>query len=141
MATQIAQPPRRDADAMARTTHALERLMDVPISVWRDTAIEVTRAESPTLVVALARALREHGHPFDVWSVRDDVDTVMYRFECRRGLAGWSTPTIRAVRRATEHAALAMLLGSVLPRDVYGALTAHLLGLVRFPAANRRPSL
>jgi hypothetical protein len=87
----------------------LERLMVLPLPEW------VTAATAPcgrgaetashTLTLALsAEAL------WNVWSLRDDVETACFRFECPEGrMLTRRRGRLRAVRAGTERAALCLL--------------------------------
>lgn len=92
----------------------LDRLHDVSLVSWRDAALATTPDDGSSAIDAaasLATLVAQPQHVWSVWSLADDVCTVVHRFSS----AGEWVPLIRAwdvdaIREATERAALALLV-------------------------------
>lgn len=98
-----------------RTGHFMERLTALPLREWGDVAMECPATIAAASEQAMTVALRDPLLALDAWSVRDDVESAMYRFECAEGRRYVAKKESRAhVRRVTERAALAVLVYDVL---------------------------
>ncbi|MDB4917605.1 MAG: hypothetical protein JWM95_5249 [Gemmatimonadetes bacterium] len=60
-------------------TEFLERIALMDPGEWTARALECSLAVSPQLETALEHALKQEASAFDAWSVRDDVETLLFR--------------------------------------------------------------
>jgi hypothetical protein len=72
--------------------------------------------------MALARVLGSPELSYQAWRIRDQVETACCRFDSVDGRRACPRARLRAVRRATERAALALLARPALSPDVFRAL-------------------
>ena len=100
-----------DIQNLTGTAAFFEHLTTLPLARWYEIACAAP-AELPAVAAdALSRALSAPADAWDIWHTRDDVETVLYRFDCMdgrillRGQVG-----LPHVRQITERAALAVLV-------------------------------
>jgi hypothetical protein len=93
----------------------MERLVTLSLRDWGDAATDCPSTIAAESEQAMTAALRDSMLALDAWSVRDDVESAMYRFDCAEGRRYVAKKESRAhVRRVTERAALAVLVYDVL---------------------------
>jgi hypothetical protein len=116
--------PARDTatDSMRMCGRFMERLALLPLPQWRDIAAGAPAEVDASVAQALAIAM-EMADALEVWSLRDDLATVLYRFESAEGrllLRGHAT--LPHVRLTTERATYALLVRAALAMTVFDAL-------------------
>ncbi len=116
---QLAATP----DERSLSDRFLERLASVALPAWFEVCAATPEEVAQDGAVALTRALSESADPFAVWRLRDDVDTVLFRFESAEGrLLLRGRVKLSHVRLVTERAARALLVRSALSAAVFDAL-------------------
>jgi hypothetical protein len=94
----------------------VDRLLLLPLVTWRDAAMACPSELPAPIEQMLADALRVPGLALDVWTIRDNVETALCRFDCWEGHALLRASGQRAhVRFVSERAALAVLVHDALP--------------------------
>lgn len=116
------QKQRMDEPGRAQVAHFMERLMVLPLAKWYEIARDAPADLAAGVAWALSRALSDPGDAWEIWHTRDDVETVLYRFESAEGhglLRGHVG--LPRVREVTERAALALLVRGSLTLAVFDA--------------------
>jgi hypothetical protein len=111
-----------DEDARRQGWWFIERLMELQLARWHEVASAAPSEVAVDVTCALSRALSRPADAWDVWHLRDLVETALYRFESADGRAllhrGMGR---RHVRRVTERAALVVLVRGGLTLMVFDA--------------------
>src|SRR5450830_694539 len=89
----------------------MERLLELPLGEWHRIAMATPKEISRELECALTGALDASASAFEAWRARDDVTTLLFRFECAEGrLLTRPRGTLMHIRCVTERATLAVLV-------------------------------
>jgi hypothetical protein len=100
----------------------MERLTSLPLPQWCDIAAGAPSELEADAAQALATAL-EAADALEVWSLRDDLDTVLYRFESAEGrLLLRGRVGLPHVRLITERAASSLLVRAALAMVVFDTI-------------------
>jgi hypothetical protein len=100
----------------------MERLALLPLPQWRDIAAGAPAELDARVAQALAIAL-ETADAWEVWSLRDDLETVLYRFESAEGrLLLRGRARLPHVRLISERAAYSLLVRTALAVVVFDTL-------------------
>lgn len=101
--------------ARTECAHFVERLADLPLVDWSAVVLGFPDEIAEVSEQALKKTLTEPTIAFDVWSVRDDIETALWRFDCPDGRPYVSKKGSRGrIKLVTERAALAVLVRVVL---------------------------
>ena len=118
-------------DERALDKRFLERLALLPLPVWLEACATTPAEVAPDVALALTRALTESADPLAVWRLRDDVDTVLFRFESAEGRRLLRRQvTLPQIRLVTERAARALLVRSALAVAVFDILYAPFASVI-----------
>jgi hypothetical protein len=100
----------------------MERLTLLSLPQWYDVAVGAPAELEADVAQALATAL-ETADALEVWSLRDDLETVLYRFESAEGrLLLRGRARLPHVRLITERAAYSLLVRAALAVVVFDTL-------------------
>ena len=105
------------SQGLVRTGHFMERLAALPLNDWAVVAMACPATIATASEQAMTAALQDPMLALDAWNVRDDVESLMCRFDCADGRRYVTKKGSRAhIKLVTARAAL-----SVLAYDVLGA--------------------
>jgi hypothetical protein len=96
----------------------MERLMLLPLAQWWDVAADAPAELEADVAQALATAL-ETADALALWSMRDDLATVLYRFEGAEGRLLRGRASVPHLRLITERAACSLLMRATLAVVVF----------------------
>lgn len=122
--------PARDSttEGMRLCHRFLERLMVLPLPQWCQIAGSAPAELDADVAQALTTALQT-ADALEVWTLRDDLETVLYRFESAEGrllLGGRTTlPHVRLITgRATQCLLVRAALALTVVDSLYGPFAA-----------------
>jgi hypothetical protein len=99
----------------------MDCLMLLPLPQWWDVAAGAPAELETDVAQALATAL-ETADALELWSLRDDLATVLYRFEGAEGRLLRGHASVPHARLITERAACSLLLRAALAVVVFDTL-------------------